>query len=136
MGIVLGRDGEKGYLNWPGYRLWAFSLDVAEEYGWKPAGTQATPWTGEGWDGSYETSDGQYVTADDAAGLGQALARAAEDEELYSVVCDVAERKWDQVPVEWSPKEAARIVELTLDEYRHALRELAEFCLRGGFRIA
>ncbi len=142
MGIILGRS-EAGHPNDTfeagGSRWWLQALDLAEAYDWVAAGTKATQWTGPNWDHSYETSDGQYVTPEDAVALAAALEAAAADPDLHELICDVARSKWKWVtpPAAFSPAEALKVVEWTdLEAYRTFLRKLASFCNRGGFWIA
>lgn len=56
---------------------WRLMLPLAEQYGWRPTGTKPPEGVSpEEWDKSYESNDGQLVTADDASALAEALARA------------------------------------------------------------
>ena len=54
---------------------WSVFLNVAQRYGWQPAGTlppQAWP-RGQVWSGQYGTRDGQRVGDDDARALALVL---------------------------------------------------------------
>ena len=72
---------------------WRKMLELAYEYGWKPAGTERGQWvdpeTGEldeqmcpdpdEWDGNYFTNAFQWVTEEDAAHIADALEKALDD---------------------------------------------------------
>jgi hypothetical protein len=77
---------------------WAKVLDLAQQYGWEPAGTEAPDFEvkdedgnvdhelseqlscrAEDWDGNYSTNDFQSVTEHDAANIADALERALDD---------------------------------------------------------
>ncbi len=72
---------------------WRSVLELAYEYGWKPAGTEPGAWadpeTGEldkqlspdpdEWSGTYFSNDFQWVTEEDAAGIADALEHALKD---------------------------------------------------------
>jgi hypothetical protein len=64
---------------------WTGLLGIARDYGWQPAGTQASKVAEEGmppnetWPGFYTTNDGQIVTAEDAAALADSLEHALRD---------------------------------------------------------
>ncbi|MHC4179549.1 MAG: hypothetical protein ACYSWU_18715 [Planctomycetota bacterium] len=63
---------------------WKHVLELAEQHGWKPMGTQASDRgpdfpRPEDWDGGYFTSDYQTVTVHDARNLADALERAIPD---------------------------------------------------------
>lgn len=50
---------------------WHKLIELAQEYGWQPAGTQAAE--EKNWSGSYWSNDGQVVEKDDATALSNAL---------------------------------------------------------------
>lgn len=54
---------------------WSYLYHLAEDHGWEPAGTVFDP-PDLFWDGSYFSNDGQVVTAEDAAGMADAITRA------------------------------------------------------------
>src|SRR5688500_15058490 len=58
---------------------WHKLIELAQEYGWQPAGTQLDE---EGWSGTYLSNDGQIVTQSDALALGNALSAAAAQLEM------------------------------------------------------
>jgi hypothetical protein len=89
MGMDL--NGAGGSFRW-NFFSWPRLLQIAEDYGWEPAGTlppEPTPEDEEdteekaegdrAWSGSYTTNDGQVVTAEDAANLADALEQALPD---------------------------------------------------------
>lgn len=53
---------------------WHKLIELAQEYGWQPAGTQLDE---DNWSGTYLSNDGQIVTQNDALALGNALSAAA-----------------------------------------------------------
>ena len=60
---------------------WPELLAIAEEYGWKPAGTKPPKgMKGGTWNGGYYTMDGQIVTARDAEALATAIDDAMKDD--------------------------------------------------------
>jgi hypothetical protein len=76
MGFDLSSDGGRDFrLNVSG---WGAALRTAKANGWKPAGTVLDE--EPGWDGDYYTNDGQYVTAEDALAMAQALDAATDPE--------------------------------------------------------
>ncbi len=60
---------------------WAMLLNLGRTYGWKPAGTSAPPGmaAAEWASSTYDTSDGQTVTRQDAANLAKALESVLAD---------------------------------------------------------
>jgi len=70
---------------------WSVFLNVAQRYGWQPAGTLAPPsWPrGEVWSGQYGTRDGQGVGDEDARALAMALYAAARDDGVARALRDV-----------------------------------------------
>jgi len=72
MAMALGRDNGD-YLD-VSYSLWAAILELAERYGWRPAGTEAPQGTDPlAWDGSYYSSDCQRCQTEGAYALANAL---------------------------------------------------------------
>ena len=65
---------------------WNLMLPIAEQYGWRPAGT-LPPEGGppDEWDGSYVTNDGQLVTREDVSALAEAIAAARDADNLDEV---------------------------------------------------
>lgn len=65
--------------------LWRRALQRAAAHGWRPAGTLPPPirWDGAepAWHGQYEPAAGQEVSRADARALGEALGRAAAEDE-------------------------------------------------------
>ena len=70
---------------------WSVFLNVAQRYGWQPAGTLAPPaWPRrEVWSGQYGTRDGQRVSDEDARALAAALYDAARSEGVARALRDV-----------------------------------------------
>ena len=93
MGMALGRSN--GDYFGVSYSLWSAMLELAERWGWRPAGTVLSE---EGnpadWGGSYYSSDGQKCQDEDARGLAEALDRFLKGGiQPESSVTDDEERK-------------------------------------------
>jgi hypothetical protein len=61
---------------------WAYYLNLAQEYGWKPAGTRRPRGLismFRRWPGHYDSNDGQRVSKQDAAAMATALESALAD---------------------------------------------------------
>lgn len=89
MGVDLSNDAgdERCYSG----TAWDLILNLAEEYGWAPAGTVPPEGTSpDEWDGSYDASCGQSVHASDAQALAAALRKAAMDPALSTVQQELA----------------------------------------------
>jgi hypothetical protein len=70
---------------------WAVYLNVAQYFGWKPAGTLPPddwPQTQQ-WTGKYDSNDGQRVSEDDAKHLAQILHAAAAGPDIGKALSDV-----------------------------------------------
>ena len=122
-----------------GNTSWAFLLNLAERYGWKPAGTDApTDWDhSEEWPRTYDSSDGQIVTRPDAKALAKAIAAALDDNDLENKAAELeAEfRRWVEESV---GPELASVYDVGLGEegvYRPYLEDLIRFCKKGAFEI-
>ena len=70
---------------------WSVFLNVAQRYGWQPAGTLPPPaWPrAEVWPGQYGTRDGQRVSDDDARAMALALYEAARGDGVARALRDV-----------------------------------------------
>jgi hypothetical protein len=109
---------------------WGFYLDVAQEYGWKPAGTLAPETYKEplSWQGDYESNVGQLVSRTDAQALADALERALVDPRRPERERKVAELR------EATPEVAGHTAKLAADDSAF-LREIVAFFRKGEFRI-
>src|SRR5215217_4990890 len=96
MGVdLMNANGDYKRFNWSNWRA---LLELAYEYGWKPAGTappqwqyldhdgnvdhertKAYWWCEEDWSGTYFYNERQWVTEEDAANIAEALERTLED---------------------------------------------------------
>ncbi len=103
--------------------VWETNLTAAVHQGWKPKGTlkPAHMSAGEVWNGSYTTKERQIVEEDDARELGTALERALADPD----------------PLRFGTllKLSGKECKSTHFAFEH-IRELADFCKRGGFTIS
>jgi hypothetical protein len=121
-----------------GYVGWSMVLELARRYGWKPQGTEPPEGMDDPstWEGEYESSDGQRVTAADAEALADALTLAVNGPKLHETVLRMDERDREQVRKQLGPELAASYVGVKdFQEYRESLREFVEFCRKGAFCI-
>jgi len=120
-----------------GYVGWSFVLELARRYGWKPQGTEPPEdLDASEWEGEYESSDGQRVTAEDARALAGALSAAIDDPKLHETVLSLDERDRKRVQKQVGPELAASYVGVKdFEEYRQSLKEFVAFCRKGAFRI-
>jgi hypothetical protein len=141
---------------------WRKVLELAFEYGWKPAGTEPGRWvdpsTGEldkqmspnpdEWDGTYFGNESQWVTDEDAAHIADALEQALDDIPDF----DTGE-KWVMYgptnvptsPVERSlveegfavsgPNGSLSPLEYFSGEDKQLVRDFIPFCRTGAFYI-
>ena len=139
-------------------QFWAKALELAQSYGWKPAGTRPPTQIdfyelGAEWDGRYFTNDGQTVNAEDALSLAAALERSLEDvpDSNPPFNWNSILRQESDLP-EWLSPEEQEFLEEELqdglldimgtsplayfagDEKRH-LKEFIRFCRLGSFEI-
>jgi hypothetical protein len=78
---------------------WAYDLNLAEEYGWRPAGTERPPRLPPtvAWDGRYDSNEGQRVSRADAESLADALERALRDPEGAARAAAVTRRLSEEI---------------------------------------
>jgi hypothetical protein len=131
MSVSLERD--KGIIEL-GNTYWCYLLNLGELYGWRPAGSKKPKNLGffGKWDGSYDGSNGQYVTADDALGFANALNIAVLDGDFdlksNSLINEI------QVSIEngiGEPLGYAILEDINID----SIKEIIEFLYVGGFTI-
>lgn len=114
---------------------WAVYLNVAEAFGWKPAGTVAPPGSASGkpWNGQYDSNDGQLVTDADAKSLAAILHSAAVGPQIAYAVTDTIRR------IEGAAESSGlRIPEGMRMHFEHFVDELSpllEFLYEGAFTI-
>lgn len=136
MGVDLCR--ESGESTGFGYGGWAMVLEIAQQYGWKPLGTEAPTGMDDpaGWSGEYCSSDGQRVTDADVAALAGAISAAVADPNLHVIVLQMDTERRQEVLTQVGPELAASYVGVQdFEEYRASLREFGEFCRGGAFTI-
>lgn len=153
MGMDLLGRGVDFHFNWTNWRR---VLELAYRYGWVPAGTELDhfgkvdeelaeqyrhPY--EDWDGTYFGNSFQWVTAEDAANIAQALERALEDIPDEDTVSELAARlsfELEGAGVRSIDKELEKRISVldwfSGEEGKQFLREFIAFCRVGGFRIA
>ena len=113
---------------------WGFYLNLAQAYGWEPAGTLppdgyagAEPWPGE-----YDWNAGQSVTSEDAHALASALQQALEDPERPLREREVAAA----VSAAGRALKGDVSIEIKVDEDdSDFLREMIAFFREGSFQI-
>jgi hypothetical protein len=119
---------------------WDFVLNVAQEYGWAPLGTEPpADCPPADWSGGYDTSDGQRVVARDAAALAAALRRAAADPHRKEVEAQVSREQSAAVRTILLRDHGITLPEeedvgRTIDE--EFLEVLASFCAGGSFTVS
>lgn len=120
---------------------WCFLLNLAELYGWQPAGTESPrDWDenedGE-WQGDYDTNDGQTVTPADARSLADAVAAALADPKLEDKAAELEAQFRQGVEARCGP-ELASVYQVGLGDeeaYRPHLEDFIRFCRQGAFEI-
>jgi hypothetical protein len=136
MGVDLYSDSgdDTGF----GYMGWSMVLQLAQQYGWQPQGTEPPEGMDnpQEWAGGYGSSDGQRVTAADAKALAEALAAAVADPNLHVAVMRMDSEQRRDVQARVGPELAASFVGVRdFEEYRRCLRDFSEFCRKGPFVI-
>lgn len=123
-----------------GSDAWSFLLMLAEEYGWRPAGTALPAKTRrrKGWDGGYSSADGQKVEDGDALAFAAALDRATADRayrrrvravraRLSRAVREAALRQFGiALPLDFDDEEGVSKTDV---------KQVADFCRQGAFTI-
>jgi hypothetical protein len=77
---LIGRNGQRWSLSYSG---WEFLLNLADKYGWEPAGTTLPDdpaYADIHWDGNYSSSDFQSISAADVMEIAATLERAVTAE--------------------------------------------------------
>jgi hypothetical protein len=123
-----------------GGSTWSLCLRLAEAYGWKPTGTTAPKRRSRvKWSGGYDSSDGQGVTARDAADLATALERAAKDpsrrtkiravqSQLNRDVLELAKQHGIEIPDDFEDDEEVKLA-------AKDLKALVAFFRAGAFEV-
>jgi hypothetical protein len=124
---------------------WYKVLNLAYICGWVPAGTVAPEdWESESpWDGRYHSSDGQWITSEDAARFADALANGLDDipDMVVGEGVTLRLRDMDDVADGGSIDRATHRYTRSPFEYfsgparKQRIRELIAFCRRGGFLV-
>jgi hypothetical protein len=108
---------------------WTKLLSLGIFYGWQPMGTRVPSmtelhgFTGEYWDGTYLTNDGQIVVAEDALSWGSALEKSLDDIPDFNL--------------EYYPLDLSRITpfEYFAGDGKLQLTDFIKFCRLGSFLI-
>jgi hypothetical protein len=144
MGMALGRgNGDHFGVS---YSLWSAMLELAQQWGWQPTGTEPPQGlAADGWSGSYYSSDGQRCRDEDAGRLAEAIDRflsgapplggvtpADEERERLRQFITAAERNF-AAPLCHPIGEAGAW--LGSDEGRVFLRGFVQFCRKGAFEL-
>lgn len=119
-------------------RGWMLALNLAERYGWQPAGTRLANDDGEvvdGWDGLYDTNDGQQVVESDALALGKALRQATASPRFQEDLIALYQDLFGIAPRTGFLKLRRSVSQSELEDQRQAMTELATFCEEGSFTI-
>jgi len=112
---------------------WGFYLNLAEEYGWRAAGTlppedMAEP---ESWPKTYDSNDGQWVSAEDGQALAQALQSALGDPRRAERVGIVAPARSEAVSNATGRPYQVRVE----GDDTQFISQMIEFFLKGRFQI-
>lgn len=120
MSSTLKRRGD--HFRWK-FDAWETVLQLAEEHGWKPAGTQPPRGIRKaGWDAAdYVSCSRQQVTADDASAMAAALAKALT--------------KISSNPNKRPPRGASPGLKEFWGWSREGLEDFTDYCKRGAFRV-
>lgn len=120
---------------------WRKLLDLGRRFGWHPLGTVLTDKSVRtvygnqeptqevidsaiaSWDGAYLACEGQYVTAEDARNLADAL------ETALPFLGDQSSSAWSKIEYDEDHENSWK------DSRSELLLELIEFCRRGSFRV-
>ena len=140
---LLGKQGHMLFNN----HGWSKMLELAQQYGWQPKGTQppllemeekevVTNGSGDDdWDGNYSTNDRQRVSPEDAANIAAALGRALEDIPGHDVMEDKIRFIEDEPVVHWDTADNTSAVEWFSGGRRTRVQQFIAFCRGGGFSI-
>lgn len=112
---------------------WGFYLNLAEEYGWTAAGTLPPENMGQltVWPKTYDSNDGQWVSARDAAELARALQRALDDPKRAERASAVARARSEAVRIA-----TGRSYEIRVEgDDTSFIREVIGFFQKGRFQI-
>lgn len=131
-----------------GHEAWLAILGLAFRYGWRPKGTVEPPhwdfnpwsrsqphWTG----GDYFSTLGQKVSAEDAAAMAAALARAIPDIPSHDALG--GKSLWtldlpDWPPIHWvNPGQSVNGIEFFSGSRRAKVEQFISICRLGGFTI-
>lgn len=111
---------------------WALALTLAEEYGWKPAGTTlARP----DWSGEYASNEGQRVTGSDAHALAAACERALADPDYLARISAVKQGIDATVAREVPGNVPSTANREEMLAFRERLQELVAFSRGGSFVV-
>jgi hypothetical protein len=136
MGMDLSGAGGEFFWN---FFSWPRLLQIAEEYGWEPAGTlppeyMEMPEEGQ-WSGDYTSNDQQTVTAEDAWQLAEALERALDDIPEEDVL---APYRTETGMIQLTP-DTPEIDDLDWfcgPKHKDHIRKFLQFCRAGSFQIS
>ena len=139
MGMDL--QGPGGSFSWNIFQ-WGKLLDLAERYGWTPAGTLAPdpdpvfddPGSPPApWDGGYFWNDFQRVADADAANLAAAIERALPDIPDHDAM---GHKTIDVGPFKGiDPAVSVSALELFSGGIKDRVKDFIAYCRRGGFKI-
>ena len=132
-------NSAKGDFGWDSFS-WQKLLRLAEQYGWRPAGTtlprEELKWMPGGkWDGRYTSNDGQAVTAADARNLAEALDRALRDIPSEDVIAQYRAPSGG-IQILPNPPAISDLDWFCGNETRARIREFISYCYAGEFRIS
>jgi hypothetical protein len=127
MGMDLVNSKEK-YFRWNIF-FWGYVLRLGTMFGWEGSGTHLELEGDDKWDGNYWTNDGQWVTADDAFALADALERA-----LSEIPSDASKQADQTVHLSRENQAKDALLKRFVGDEDY-LQEFISFCREGGFNI-
>ncbi len=130
------------------FGIWQKLMNLAQIYGWNPAGTLEPPeWdreANEDWNSSYDIFAGEWVTDDDARGLAAALDQALDDLPDNSMPDRIIETEIEEIDREGEvsisfhiiePNKSLNLFETFGGQYKSDLKAFIRFANKGGFHI-
>ena len=148
MTIDLYRN-EDDYFQLEYFGIWQKVMDLARIYGWEPIGTQEPPdWDSndddERWQGDYDLYAGEWITAEDAQELANALDSALDDLPDNPMPDRIIETEIEEIDRDGDVSISFHIIESNKSinlfeafggQYKSELIAFIHFARRGGFHI-
>ena len=130
------------------FGIWQKLMNLAQIYGWNPAGTIAPQeWqseTSESWAGGYDMFIGEWVLDTDAHALADALTDALDDLPDNIMPDRIIETEIEEIDREGEvsisfhiiePNKSLNLFETFGGQYKSDLKRFIRFAQQGGFHI-